>query len=143
MKSLFHKLSIALSVFLVFLSATSPAFAQTSSWSGVCIQEKTLEDGEVIQVATIQGLQCLLANVLSTFLTLVGIAAFVMLVVSAFRILAGSNSTEMENAKKAITQAVIGLFVAISAFIILNLIAEFTGVKTILNFVIPDSTTQW
>jgi hypothetical protein len=95
-------------------------------------------------VATIQGLQCLLANVLSTFLTLVGIAAFVMLVVSAFRILVGGgNSTELDNSKKAITQAVIGLFVAISAFIILNLVAEFTGVKTILNFTIPDSTTKW
>lgn len=143
MKPLFQKVLTVMSATLVFLSTASPALAQTSSWSGVCIHEKTLQSGEVIQVATVQGLQCLLANVLSTFLSLVGIAAFVILVVSAFRIMAAGSSNEVENSKKAITQAVIGLFVAVSAFIILNLVAEFTGVKTILNFVIPDSSTQW
>lgn len=119
-------------------------FAQTRAWEGACIRQREDSAGRVFEVATIQGLQCLLANVLSTFLTLVGIAAFVMVVASAFRImLAGDKSQEMDKAKTAVTQAVIGLVVAISAFIILNLIAEFTGVKTILNFSIPESTKQW
>lgn len=114
---------------LSFLTSASPVFAQTSSWTGVCIS-KTDTD-----VATLQGIQCLVANLLSTFLTLVGIAAFIMLIISSFRILfSGGNSQVMEKAKNSVTYAIIGLVVAVGAFVILNLIAEFTGVKTILEF---------
>jgi hypothetical protein len=123
---------------VTFLASASPATAQTQPWSGVCVSEKDPS------VATIQGLQCLLANVLASFLTLVGIAAFLMMVVSAFRILLSAGNTQsMEKAQKSISYAVIGLVVALSAFIILNLLAQFTGVETILKFSIPSSDTQW
>jgi hypothetical protein len=117
------------------LLKASPVFAQTSPWEGVCVSTSDPD------VATLQGLQCLLANVLSTFLTIVGIAAFIMLIVSSFRILlSGGDSQAMEKAKNSITYAIIGLVVAVSAFVILNLIAEFTGVKTILEFRIPSDS---
>ena len=125
---------------LVFLVSATPAVAQTSSWSGVCVGEAGTHASDV---ATIQGLQCMVANVLASFLTLIGIAAFIMLVVSAFRILfSGGNSQNVEKAQKSITFAVIGLIVAISAFAILNLVASFTGVDTILEFRIPTETKQ-
>lgn len=92
-------------------------------------------------VATIQGLQCVLANVLSIFLTVIGLAGFVMLIIGAFRyMLAGSNTKATESSRNTITFAVVGLVVALSAFIILNIVASFTGVTTILNFTIPGST---
>ncbi|HEX9817892.1 MAG TPA: hypothetical protein VGA89_03320 [Patescibacteria group bacterium] len=123
---------------IVFQLNASPAQAQTSSWSGVCVGSSDNT------VATIQGLQCLLANILATFLTLVGLVAFIMLIVSAFRILlSGGNAQNVEKAQKSITYAVVGLIVALSAFVILNLVSQFTGVETILKFNIPSSDTQW
>jgi hypothetical protein len=120
-----------------YLGAAVPVSAQTSAWSGVCVDTA----GGNTDVATLQGLQCLLANVLSIFLTVVGIAAFIMLIVAAFQFLtSGGNSQTTEKAQKAVTYAVIGLIVAVSAFAILNLIASFTGVNTILQFKIPGDT---
>jgi len=103
------------------------------TWRGTCV-----EDG----VATIQGFRCLIANILSIAITGIGFAGFIMLIVGGFRYLtSGGNSKGTETAKNTITFAVIGLVVALSSYIILNLIAEFTGVKTILNFVIPEAGT--
>lgn len=93
-------------------------------------------------VATVQGLSCMIANVLSVAITGIGFAGFVMLIVGSFRYLtSGGNSKGAETAKNTITFAVIGLVVGLSSFVILNLIAEFTGVKTILDFVIPEAGT--
>lgn len=104
-------------------------------WSGDCVD---LESG----IATIQGLRCMIANVLSVTITAIGFAGFVMLIIGSFRYLtSGGNSKGAETAKNTITFAVIGLVVALSSYVILNLIAEFTGVKTILNFVIPEAST--
>jgi flagellar basal body-associated protein FliL len=77
-------------------------------------------------------------------LTILGLVGFVMMVVASLQyLLSGSNSQQAEKSKQTMTYAVIGIVVALSAFIILNLVAEFTGVKSILNFKIPDSMTQW
>lgn len=111
---------------------------QTTTWTGVCVYENDAE------VATIQGLQCLLANVLSVALTILGLIGFVMMIVASLRyLLSGGNSQQVEKSKQTMTYAVIGIVVALSSFIILNLIAQFTGVTSILNFKIPSSDTQW
>jgi hypothetical protein len=123
---------------LFFYSAIPAKAATATGWSGVCVSTRDSD------VATIQGFQCLIARVFSYFLTMVGIVAFLMFVVSGVRILlSGGNSQAVEKSKSSITFAVIGLVAALSAFIILNLIAEFTGVDTILNFWIPDSGHSW
>lgn len=127
-----------LSLQLFALAFPQVVQAQTSEWSGICVY---VEDEEV---ATLQGLQCLLANVLSVALTVIGIAGFIMLVVGSMKwLLSGGNAQHVEKAKNTMTYAVVGLIVALSAFIILNLIAEFTGIKSILNFTIPDSSKMW
>ncbi len=131
-------LSIAASFAVWQLAFPRQVAAQTTTWSGVCVSTENPD------VATIQGLQCLLANVLSVSLTLLGIAGFVMIVIGALRwLFLGGNTQDVEGAKKTMTFAVIGIIVALSAFIILNLVASFTGVSSILNFKIPDSDTQW
>lgn len=138
LKKTFKKLSIFTYTSLMFLYSALPAKAATTGWSGVCI------DTDNPDVATIQGFQCLIARLLSNFLTLVGIVSFLMFVVSGIRImLSGGNSQAVEKSKSSITFAVVGLVVALSSFIILNLLSEFTGVKNILQFVIPTSDTQW
>lgn len=124
--------------FFAFLASALPAYAQTSSWSGVCVSQTDPD------VATIQGLQCLMANVLSVFLTVLGITGFIMLIVGSMRwLLSGGNSQNVDKAGKTMTFAVVGIVVSLSSFIILRLIAEFTGVQTILNFSIPSSDKPW
>lgn len=127
------------------LAVASPVAAQTRAWEGVCVYSQQGIDpatGAMVRtdVATIQGLQCLIANVLSVAITLIGLAGFVMIIFGAFRyLLSGGNTKETEQARNTLTYSIIGLVVALSAFIILNLLANFTGVDSILNFRIPGS----
>ena len=112
--------------------------AQTKEW-------QTISEHCVINdVATIQGVGCLLANVLSVVLRLLGLAGFVMIIYAAFNLLmSAGNSQKVEELKKTITFAVIGIIVALSAFIIVNLIANFTGVSLVKEFTIPSSEKNW
>lgn len=116
----------------------SPAMAQTQEW--LSFNAKCVGSGTNTDVATIQGFGCLIANVFSVAIAFIGFAGFVMLVVGSFRyLLSGGNAKGTETARNTMTFAIVGLVVALSAFIILNLIAQFTGVGTIMQFVIPDS----
>jgi len=135
-KSLFSWLVIASFYLLIFVNK---AQAQTREWSGVCVGQDNASD-----VATIQGLECLIANIFTVFITLLGLAGFVMFLIAGVRWLtSGGNSKGMETAKNTMTFAVVGLVVALSAFIVINLIADFTGVNIIRKFVIPAPDTQW
>lgn len=108
------------------------AHAQTSDWSGVCIDSG---------VATIQGLECLIANVFTVFLSLIGLAAFAMFIVASMTwMLSGTSPDKINTAKSTMTNAVIGIVIALSAFIVINLLATFTGVDVITRFSIPNST---
>jgi len=111
-----------------------PVAAQTKAWSGVCIADRTATPGAG-DVATFLGLQCLIANILSIALTLIGLAGFVMIIIGGFRyMLSGSDPKGADAARNTITFAVVGLVVALSAFIILNLIAAFTGIPSLTMF---------
>jgi len=129
----------ALSIFLAL--APTRAYAQTpQAWSGVCVGDSSVIPNSG-SVATIQGLQCLVANILSVAVTAIGFAGFVMLIIGAYRyMISGGNTKGTESARNTITWAVIGLVVALSSFFIVNIIAQFTGVDTILEFSIPDSS---
>lgn len=125
--------SLCLSVFLLlfppFVHAQGPA-----AWAGVCIEQTV--DGQ--SVATIQGLQCLIANVLQIAVSIIGFAGFVMMIIGAFRYLtSGGNAKGVDEGQKTITYAILGLVVALSAYFILNAIATFTGIPAILSFTIP------
>jgi NADH:ubiquinone oxidoreductase subunit 6 (subunit J) len=115
-----------------------PVQAQTKAW--VFINENCVQDG----TATIQGIGCMLANVFSVILTLIGITGFVMIIYSAFIMLTSAGkSQQVEKSRNTITFAIIGIILALSAFIIINIIANFTGVSVIKSFVIPGSETIW
>ena len=100
------------------------AYAQTQSWSSInsgCVSQ----DG----VATIQGVGCLLANVFSVVLTVLGIVGFIMIIYAAFNLMVmGGNSQATEKSKNTITFAIIGIILALSAFIIINLILFFYSI---------------
>ncbi len=145
--SLFKKLVLYPTIFLLSLAPLSPAFAQQDfiSQNKACVgstlyKVTDLNTGKpdpkgASDVPTIQGLECLVANILATAITLVGIVAFVMFLIGGFRYLtAGANAKGTETAKNSITFAVLGIIVALASFLILNVIAQITGVKTILKF---------
>lgn len=115
------------------------AYAQTKDWSEInaaCVNESG--------VATIQGIGCLLANVLSVFLTVLGIVGFIMVIYAAFNMMImGGNSQATEKSKNIITYAIIGIIIALSSFIIINIISSFTGIEVIKNFSIPGSGKNW
>lgn len=142
-KNIFKSLLIALILTTIILPGTVHA---QEAWSGVCVAEglqateSGLEAGRGDDVATIQGFQCLIANAFSVIITVIGLAGFVMFVIGAFQwMLSGNNSKGVETARQSMTYAVIGIVVALSGFIIINLIAEFTGVNVIRQFIIPGS----
>lgn len=112
--------------------------AQTKEW-------KTISEHCVVNdVATLQGIGCLLANVLSVALRLLGLAGLVMIIYAAFNLLmSAGKSQKVEEAKNTITFAIIGIILALSAFIIVNLIANFTGVSVVKEFTIPSSEENW
>lgn len=135
------KIASTLTVFLIlavgFLTP-SPAYAQVQAqpvWTGRCV------DAVYTDVATIQGLECLIANVLTVAMTLIGLAGFALIIIGAFKYMVSGGSTkEIESARNTISFVVVGIVVALSAFIILNLITAFTGVGIIQQFRIPDSS---
>ncbi len=142
LKSLKHSAILFLIVLVGAFAGAAPVSAQTSSWSGVCVADTEYGSGDV---ATLQGLECLIANVFTVIITVIGLAGFVMFIVGAFRyMLSGGGSTQqVQSAKGMMTYAVIGLVVSLSAFIILNLISQFTGVSIITQFGIPTSDFQY
>lgn len=138
MKKWLQQLAIPVLLLSVFLLSATPTFAYTPrEWTGVCVASD-IPDGS--DVATLQGLECLIANVFSIIITVIGLAGFIMFVIGAFRwMLSGNDSKGVETAKNTMTFAIIGIVVAISGFIIINLIASFTGINSIKYFTIPSS----
>lgn len=123
----------------------SPIWAQTTkSWDTL---QTELGGGDCVTadgVATIQGTMCLLANVLSVSLTVIGLAGFVMMIVGSLTwLLSGSSSQNVEKARKTMTFAIVGLVVALSSYMIIHLIAEFTGISILEEFTLPSSETNW
>lgn len=109
-------------------------------WS--CTGEGAFGSTDASDVATIQGLGCVIANVLSIAITTIGLAAFVMFIFASFKLLVKSgDSKSKDEAKKTFTYAVAGIVLALSSFIILNLIGQFTGVD-VSNFIIPNAGTD-
>jgi hypothetical protein len=112
---------------------------------GVCVVSKM--DDKEIDVATIQGLACLAANVLSVILGLLAFAGFVMFVIAGAKLLiSGGQPSHLESAKNTLTYAVFGLLLAVSSFVILNIIALITGAEilsfTFLPETVPASSTS-
>lgn len=131
---MFQRLKTLLLVIFIFaagsLAVPSQVSAQTQSWGGGCVASG--------DVATIQGLECLIANVFMVIITLIGFAGFVMFIVGSIKwMLSGGNTQAVDTARGTMTYAVVGLVVALSSFIILNMISEFTGVTSIVRFEIP------
>lgn len=105
-----------------WLMAVAPAHAQTLSWSGECVGYG--------DVATIKGIECLFANILSVALQGLGLVMFIMLLFGGIKYLtAGGDPKALEAAKGTLTLAIGGLVLAVLAWFILVFIGTLTGVN--------------
>lgn len=91
-----------------------------------------LENGDV---ATIQSFETLFSNVVQVIVLLAGMVLFIMFVVSGFTFLfSGGDPKKLEQARGTLTNAIVGLVVIVAAYLLLRLIAVFTGVGGITTF---------
>jgi hypothetical protein len=79
--------------------------------------------------ASLSDLEVLFQRVISIALGLGGIVLFIMLVVGGFKYLtSGGDPKAVESAQKTLTSAILGLVLLLSAYLILKLIGNFTGI---------------
>lgn len=80
-------------------------------------------------VATLQYLETIFANVISVTLAFAAIVLFIMFLIAGFRYLtSGGDPKAVEAAKGTLTHAIAGLVILVLAFVILQLIRLITGV---------------
>jgi len=108
------------------------------AWESKCFT-KVPVDGEEIEVATIQGFECIIIQILNLAVHLAGIAVFIMLIIGGFRYLtSGGDPKAAESARKTITYAIFGLALILISWFILRFIEEFTGI-TVTQFTFPQA----
>jgi exosortase/archaeosortase len=129
-KELFIYSSVNKLVFLIVSFLPQKIFA-ASNWGATgCLQQG--------DVATIQCLVPLFSNLVVSIVQLAGVALFLVFIIAGFQfITAGGNPKQLELAKNTLTYAIIGIVVIVSAYLILRIIQELTGVD-VTGFTIPE-----
>jgi len=106
--------------------------SETKPWEGKCIA--TVEGSTV---ATLQGFECLFANVLQVITFFAGLVFFFMFINGAFKYMfAGGDQKKIAGAHAAITMSFSSLIGLIVSVLILRLLQNFTGIS-LTKFVIP------
>jgi len=107
----------------------SPVHATgAGAWSGSCVSNG---------VATIQGFECLFANILQIIVSVAGLAFFIMFIIGGFKYLtSGGDPKKTAAASSTLTMAIVGIVGVIASWLILLFIQNFTGVNVTI-FSIP------
>jgi len=139
----FYLSTVFFVVYPLFIPATAYATNTPGPWTlGRCVQEHIVYDNngkeiDRIQVATIQGFECLFVNIVRVLTPIAGLAVFVMFIVGAFQLItAGGEAKQIQKARKTLTYAVLGLVLFVGIWFILKLIQTITGVD-VTTFEIP------
>jgi hypothetical protein len=104
-------------------------------------QVQTLSDGAVL---TLNCIFPLITNLILWAIGLAGTIALVMIILSGYKFLfSGGEAKAVDGARKTLTFAIAGLFLIFLSFLILNIIATFTGVGCLdFSHGIPTSFTS-
>lgn len=102
----------------------------------VVVRAAELSTFENTGVATIGSLEGLFVNFVKTIISLSAVALFLMFIVGGFSFMfSGGDQKKLEQARGTLTNAIIGLVVIVSAYLILRIIGTFTGtLDTITTF---------
>jgi type IV secretory pathway VirB2 component (pilin) len=89
--------------------------------------------------ATFNCLPSLFANIVAALLVFAGSVAIIFIIISGLRmIFGGEDAKKIEESKKGLLFAIVGLLVILLSYFILNLISSATGATTILKPCIPS-----
>lgn len=117
----------------------TPAFAQTQDWGALSTSLGT--QCETGGIATLQGFECIFANILRIIIPLAGIAAFVILLLGGFQyITSGGDPKQTQKAQSMITGAIIGIAVTVGIWFLFQFLNAVTGLN-LLNFAVPGPLT--
>lgn len=95
----------------------------------------TLSECFINDIASIYCIPTLFRSVVSAVIGLAGVALFIMILVGGFNFLfSGGDQKKLEAARGTITQAVAGIVIMTVAYIIINFIGQFTGIRDITIF---------
>lgn len=125
MKKIF--LIIFSSVILISILTPEPAFAQTLLKGHECLYDN--------KIVTMDCIAPLFANLIYWLIILSGTVAVFLILFGGIKFLTSSGDQQkVESAKKTITWAIIGLVVVLLSFMIVNIVADITGVNCISKF---------
>ena len=86
------------------------------------------------EVATLACIPIVIKNVIQWALIFAGVVALFLIIFAGFKFVTSKGDPqEVDNAKKTLTYAIVGLLLILLSFAILNLIATVTGVGQITN----------
>lgn len=103
---------------------------QVPTWSGL----QTAPGDKTPDVATIGSLASVFSNIIQFIVVISGVLLFIMFIIGGFTFLfSGGDQKKVEQAKGTLTNAVLGLVVLVSSYLILLVIQNLTGVKTDLT----------
>ena len=92
-------------------------------------------DGVYDDVVTFGWINTLFERMLGITTSIIGTAAFIMLVIGAFRwLISGGDPKALESARNTMTMAIIGIALILVSWFTLVLISQFTGNTDILQF---------
>lgn len=102
-------------------------------------QVQTLPDAPgYTDVVGLNAIPTLFGNILGVAVALIGLVSFVMLLSGGVRFLtSGGDQKGVEQAKSTLTWAILGLVLAILAFLILKYLGAFLGITDITIFKWP------
>ena len=100
------------------------AYAATTDWADICYYT----DGSGEKVATLQGIFCVLKNIIQPIPALIILAALFMIIFSGIRIMtAGNDPKALAEAWKTFAWAIVGIILLAGAWFIIIAIQKFTG----------------
>lgn len=87
------------------------------------------------QVATLKCIPAVFENLITAAVVFAGVVAVIFIIVAGYKYLtSGGDPKKLEGAQKTLTFAIIGLFLIVFSFLIINLISYVTGVSCIKQF---------
>jgi len=137
----FRKITLFLLLITSCFLLASPLYAQTEAWGTLQGKLGVKCIDPVTNTATLQGFECIFANILKIIIPLAGLASFVILIVGGFQYLtSGGDPKQTQKASSTITGAIIGLAATMGVWFIFRFIAELTGWQSTFTFSIPGPT---
>jgi len=84
------------------------------------------------QVATLKCIPAVFENLIAAALVFAGVVAVIFIILAGYKYLtSGGDPKKLEGAQKTLTFAIIGLFLIVFSFFIINMISYITGVTCI------------